>query len=406
MRLPENSIGISDILGYRDCPARFAWQMRRHLELPPHLQIEPGEHDEPPESVDWRNAYGLAIHLAISWVERDGIGHEEAIRHALAAYGTYLTPGDVALLREDLRTYEQRRQLGVTLVGAEMELRVPLFIYKGEQIYFRGRLDVVQRLISNPSVFLHRDYKSSKWPRTAKEIHEDPQLWAYNWAIHEYWPECETLIQTYDALRFGELTTTKSDQQRRDMKLWLIDMVTLILEDETWKPKLNEWCSYCAMVYSCREPRRATAYTRSRIAALAPTEKVGRKIRVAFRPNGDTIGELIGELPQMIETRKHIERVEEELKTVIEHMSDEQRERLGWELKDRRRRNISPEGLRALHEQMGDTFYQIANLPITRLEELVGKPKRGEPAPAELQIAREWTTEEVTGVNVVPANSA
>lgn len=404
--LPNNSIGISDILAYRDCPARFAWQMRRHIELPKHLQIEPNEHDDPPENVDWRNAYGLAVHIAIHWVERFGASHEDAIKLALGRFGTYLDPADVALLRQDLDTYEQRRHLGVTLVGSEMELRVPLFVHEGEQIYFRCRLDVVQRLISNPSVFLHRDYKSSKWPRSAKEIHEDPQLWAYNWAIHEWFPECQTLIQTYDQLRFGEQNTSKSDQQRRDMKLWLTDMVKLILADEAWKPKLNDWCSYCPMVYSCREPRRATAYTRSRIMALAPTEKIGRKIRVAFRPNGDTIGSLIAELPQMIETRKHLERVEEELKHVIEHMSQEERERLGWELKDRRVRRITPDGLRALHERMGDTFYELASLPVTRLEELVGKPKRGEPLPPELQLAREHTTEEVTSVNVVPANSA
>jgi hypothetical protein len=405
MQLPGNEIGISDILAYRDCPSRFAWQMRRHTELPPHLQIIPHERDDPPENIDWRNAYGLAVHLALHWVEQDGVTHEEAISRSLVEYGTYLTPGDVALLREDLQTYEHRRQLGVTLLGSELELRVPLFVHEGEQMYFRCRLDVVQRLISNPSVFLHRDYKSSKWPKSAKEIHEDPQLWAYNWAVHEYWPECETLIQTYDQLRFGEQTTTKNDQQRRDMKLWLIDMVKLILADTTYRPKLNDWCAYCPIVVSCREPRRATAYTRGKLAATAPLTKEGRKIKVAFQQNGDSIAALVEELPDMIATRKHIERVEEELKNVIEHMSDEERENLGWALKDRRQRRIAPEGLRALHEAMGDAFYQIANLPITRLEELVGKPKRGEPRPAELEIAANWTTEEVVGVNVVPANS-
>jgi hypothetical protein len=404
MQLPDNSVGISDILAYRDCPARFAWQMRRHVELPPHLQIVPGEHDDPPENIDWRNAYGLAIHLALHLAEQ-GASHEEAVAGALQQYGVYLDPGDVSLLRDDLKTFEQRRQLGVTLVGSEMELRVPLFIHEGEQFYFRCRLDVVQRLISNPSVFLHRDYKSSKWPKSAKEIHEDPQLWAYNWAIHEYWPECDTLIQTYDQLRFGEQNTTKSNEQRRDMKRWLIDMVKLILADETYRPKLNDWCNYCPIVVSCREPRRATAYTRGKLAATAPLTKVGRKIKVDFQQNGNSIEELISELPDMIATRKHIERVEEELKGVIEHMSSEDRERLGWALKDRHARRIAPEGLRALHAAMGDVFYQLASLPVTRLEELVGRPKRGEPPAAELQIAREWTVDEVTSVNVVPANS-
>ncbi len=204
MKLPDSSVGISDILQYRDCPARFAFGMRRHVELPERLQIEPGERDEPPEATNWTNAYGSAVHEAIHHVEQ-GDTHTAAIDKALLKYGIYLNPQDIALLREDLEVYERRRPLGVTLVGSEMELRVPLF--EDEEhglIYFRFRLDVLHRLIANPDVFLHRDYKSSKWQKSASEVHEDPQLWSYNWAIHDFLPECKTLLQTYDQLKFGE----------------------------------------------------------------------------------------------------------------------------------------------------------------------------------------------------------
>ena len=402
MRLPNNEIGISDILAYRDCPQRFVWQMRRHIALPLRLQVMPDERDDPPENIDWRNAYGLAVHYAIAIVER-GVSHEEAIEATMEQYGTHLEPSDLALLRDDLNVFERRRPLGVTLIGSELELRVPLFVHEGEQIYFRCRLDVQQRLINNPGVFLHRDYKSSRWPKSEADIHKDPQLWAYNWAVHEYFPECQQLIQTYDQLRYGEHNTSKNDNQRADMKAWLIEMVKLILADETYRPKLNDWCAYCPIVVLCREPRRATAYTRGMLAVKAPLTKEGRKIKVAFERNGDTVRELIEtELPAMIETRKHIEKVEEELKAAIKQMPEAEREELGWALREKRMRTISPEGLRALHERLGDAFYQLASVSITRLEEMFASDNGSSP---ELEIVREWTTEQVGSTNVVPAKS-
>ena len=400
MRLPSNEIGVSDLLAYRECPSRFAWQMRRHNELPPDLQLEPNEKDDPPENIDWRNAYGLAVHDALGRVER-GVSHDEAIDGAMRRYGVYLDPGDVATLRDDLDVYERRRPLGVTLVGSELELRVPLYVEQdGRQIYFRGRIDVLQRLISRPSVFIMRDYKSSRWQRSEAEIHADPQLWAYSWLVHEYYPECETLVQVYDQLRFGETRTGKNPDQRRQIKDWLVAMAKLVVSDTTLKPKLNQFCAYCPIVVTCREPRRATAYTRAKLAELAPLTQEGRKVKVAFVHDGDTVDSLIEhDLPNMIMVRRHIEKVEEELKSVIRRMPVEERERLGWRLQDRRVRSISPEGLRELHDRLGDVFFELARLPITRLEELY-------PGGPELAIAREWMVEEVAGQNVVPAKSA
>lgn len=407
MKLPNNEIGISDILDYRECPQRHAFSMRRHVELPARLQLQPGEKDDPPEHTNWTNAYGSAIHEAIHLVENQHISHEQAVQGAMQRYGTYLEPGDLELLRADLDIYERRRPLGVTLVGSEMELRVPLFVHPEHgQIYFRFRIDVLHRLIANPSVFLHRDYKSSKWRKTPKEVHSDLQMWAYNWAIHEWYPECRTLHQTYDQLRYGEVPTTKNDQQRAMMKRWLIDNVRTIIEDETYKPQLNDFCRYCALVVTCREPRRATDWTRAKLAVLAPMTKEGRKVRVEFAVEGDELEQFVrDELPGMIRTRKHIEHVEKLLKELLITMPEEERERLGWRVTDRRSRTISADGLRELHQQMGDGFYQLVSLPISKLEDLVGKPGKGEEAPPELEIARRWTLEDVSGTNVVPANT-
>lgn len=403
-KLPNNSIGISDIMDYRECPQRHAFGMRRHIELPERLQLSPGEKDEAPESTNWTNAYGSAIHHAISMVEH-GATHEDAIDAALIEYGTYLTPDDVELLRQDLDTYERRHPKGAELVAAERDLRVPLFVADdGTQIYFRFKLDVLFRIRAHPDVFIHRDYKSSQHRKTAAEVHKDPQIWAYNWAIHELWPECRQLFQQYDQLRFGVEKTSKNPDQRRQMKQWLIDMVKVILADEVYKPKINDWCRWCPLVVTCRETRRATTFWRGRLAILAPMRKDGRKVKVEFWDEGEELERIIAEdLPQMQLVRKHIEHVEKVLKVLIEDMTIEERQRLGWLVRERKSKSITPDGLRELHSMLGDSFYQLISMSMTRLEEFVGKPKKGEPVPAELKMARDWSVEEVSASTIVPA---
>lgn len=403
-----NALGISDILAYRDCPARFAYGMRRHLELPPHLQIEPGERDEPPESTNWTNVYGSAIHEAIAEVER-GATHAQAIDTALQRYGVWLTPDDITLLRDDLEVYEQRKppRDDVELVAAERDMRVPLFVTDdGVQMFFRFKLDVLHRLKAHPDVFLSRDYKSSAHRKSEQEVHADLQQWSYSFGIHELYPECRQLFQTFDQLKFGEIRTSKNAEQREHMRQWLIDMVKVILADERYKPKRNEWCRWCPMVVTCRETKRATEFERGRLALVAPLVKEGRKIKVAFWDEGAHLEELIrDDLPRMMEVRKHIAKVEEMLKGVIEEMGLEERERLGWLVRERTNRRITTEGLRELHEMLGDSFYELVNLPMSRLEDFVGKPKKGEPLPPELELARQWMVEEAGATTIAPMGS-
>lgn len=401
------SIGISDIKGWRECPARFARGMLRHVELPPHLQLRPGERAEPPGHTNWTNAYGSAIHHAIHLVDAEGYGHKRAVEAAMSEYGPWLAPADVALLFDDLQTFEARRPLGVTLVAAEADMRVPLFVTdEGQQIFFRFKLDVLYRLINNPSVFLHRDYKSTRWPKTQQEVHSDEQLWAYNFAIHEHYPECERLLQTWDGLKFGEISTSKNDAQRAQVKLWLIENVKAIMADDVYRPKLNDFCRYCELAVPCRETKRATTFWRGKLALTAPLVKDGRKTRVALADDGDEVERIIQEdLPEMQRVRKHIEHVEKELKEVIRELPDEDRQRLGWALQSRTSKRMPAEGLRELHAMLGDLFYELVSLPQTAIDSYFGKPKKGEPLSDELRIIKDWILTEDREPNVIPAKS-
>lgn len=383
MRLPEDQIGISDLLQHRSCPAKFAYKMRRHTEAPP------------PETLNADNAYGSAIHECIQLLTEDpNRPSEEVVTQVWPRYEAYLDPEDLALLTEDLERFQHDSPLGMELIASEVDARVPLFEHEGRTMYFRFKLDALYRRKSEPSVFYHRDYKSSKWRKSQSEVDDDPQMWAYNWAIHELYPECGTLLQSYEQLRHGNILTSKDDEQRAHMKAWLIECVKSVLADETLEPRQEPFCTHCPLVVTCPVTLASTRYWRGLLGVLAPIEKEGRKTKVAFLDEAKDVEEMIRLLPTMMQTRKHIEAVEKRLKAVIEEMPASERERLGWRLRDRKTSTLPPEALRALHSALGDSFYEAVSVSKVALEKVAGKP--------ELELAKELELERVSATTIVP----
>jgi hypothetical protein len=327
-----------------------------------------------------------------------GATNEEAIHQVWADYGGFLDPEDLALLTDDLDSYRGDTPLGMELVASEQDLRVPLFLHEEDhearQIYFRFTLDALYRRIGDATAFYHRDYKSSKWRRTQAEVDKDLQMWSYNFGIFEMFPECSSLIQSYEQLRFGNLTTGKNAEQRQQMRAWLIQTIKAILADEKLEPKQNQWCPYCPLVVTCDQTIRASRYWRARLGVLAPKTKEGRKVRINFSKEAGELERLISEvLPIIIESRKHMELAEKELKTIIEQMPSEQRDALGWRTSDRRTKILSPEGLRELHAVMGDNFYEVVSLVRANLEKVAEDGQA-------LQVARDYELERVSTTTV------
>lgn len=399
MQLPDDSIGASDLLGWRECPARFAFQMRRHNALPD------GRRDEPPESINWTTAYGSCVHEAVHLVTKEGLSNDAAIERVWPEFAAYLDPADLDLLREDLGALRADTPFGWELVASEAEMRVPLFVHGGRQIYFRFRLDQLWRRIDEPTVFMEKDFKSSRWRKTQAEVDADVKCWAYNWAAHELFPEMQSLIQVYCQLRFGDLTTSKNAEQRKQVKAWLIQTAKAVLADEKLDPKLNQWCPYCALVNTCDVTKRAGSYWKERLAVLAPQVKDGRKT-VTQLPEGDELERMVREtLPTMIQSRKHIEAVEKNLKELIGGMSSEKRAELGWRLADRRTNTFSPEGLRLIHEAIGDNFYQVISLSKTAVDTVLGKPAKGETLSPQLQVIEDVQLKRVSSTSIEPVKA-
>lgn len=348
MKLPDNSLGISDINAWRDCPERMAFQMKRWTE-----------DGEPPEAEGPNTAYGSAIHLAIDKSANELLSDEEAIQAAVDEFGRWLDPDALEMMADDLAVYRHRdsRHKG-RLVCAEGEFKVPLMVWQGDIIYFRFKLDRLYQSVSDPGVFEHIDYKSSKWRKTRDEVQEDTQMWAYNWGIHEAFPECTDLRQTYDQLHYGEVPTRKSEAQRRQIKSWLVKQVTAILKDEDLAPTFNQWCPWCPLLSSCKEPLRTSEFAVARIAALAPEAQSGGKLDL----DPDDIETFISEYERASIARKALEKFEESVKEVIRDLPRANRAYYGYELGPKRSDVWTPSAMRELHTMLGDEFFAITKV--------------------------------------------
>lgn len=366
MQLPDDSIGISDILGYRECPRRMSYGMRRHSGK--------GAQDDTrtPEGSNQGAQYGSAIHEAIAAVE-EGYPHEKAIQIAWDKYGRKLRPSDLALLNEDLITYHARDFPNTRTISSEEDLRVPLLVHDGRQVYFRFKLDRLYERVDAPGTYIHVDYKSSRWARSEQEVHEDLQMWAYNFAIHEYFPECERLIQVYDQLRYGQFQTRKNDVQRAQMRNWLEINVRAILDDEDvrddglLRPSFNKWCPWCPVMESCDVVGQLTDYAATRIDALAPTVKEGRRKVTKVEPG--KLEEYTAEFDKVRTAIAVLERFQSTVKDeLLRELPDEELAALGYELAERSNTVFEPDAVERLYEALGPEFFSVAKITKSKLE--------------------------------------
>jgi hypothetical protein len=373
VKLPKNEIGISDILDYRECAQRFGFSMLRHEDMPDRFKLEDGEKADPQERQSWAGAYGSCVHDAIEEIEKDQCSNDEAIDRVWPKWHHWLEPGDMADISADLDVYRTRSVTGFRLVGTEIEMRVPLFVHEGEVIYFRGRIDVLYQRLDNESVFLSRDYKSSRMPKTEEEVHKDIQQWAYNFMIHEKYPECTTLVQEYDQLKFGKIPTRKNAAQREQIKQWLVRQVKTMLADDTFKPTSNKWCYTCPLMMDCRVTHMATDFWVNRLAALAPEKKEGRKIVVQLTKEHAGFEIYVELLPKIKNAQKIMERFAAAVEEVLKEMPKDEREQFGYRFGKPPEKDVfDADALRRVREVMGDDFFHVAAISKKALSDFYG----------------------------------
>lgn len=394
MELLNNSIGISDLLAHRDCPRRMSYGMKRHTGIGRQSD------DQTPEAGSYATDYGSAIHAVLQHLE-DAMAAEDAIQSAWNVWGHRLNPSDVDLLRDDVRTYLARDHPNTRLVASEDEFRVPLFVHPDiGQVYFRFKLDRLYERLDAPGVFIHKDYKSSRWAKSPQEVAEDLQMWAYNFGIHEFWPECRNLIQIYDQLRYGTIPTRKTDKQREQIKDWLIKATTAVIDDvdvrddDLLRPRFNQWCAWCPIMESCPVVEELSDFARVEIESLAPAEKVGRKTVVKLDDHPAHVY-----IERMADAKAAIvvlERFVESVKELLRAMPAADRVSAGYDFKQRKSTSFPVEAKEALHDRLGPAFYELVKVTKTGLESYLGDD------PETLEWALEQALEEA-GAEVLTA---
>lgn len=358
----DRAVGITDLIAYRDCPRRASYGTRRHagkgIQNPALLTPEAGSREA---------AYGSCVHDAI-WALEEGHDIASAAQVGWDRWGHWLQPDDLALLREDLENFGRRDFQNVRTVLSEDEIRVPLTLQDGRLAYFRARIDRLYERLDAPGHFILVDYKSSRWARGEAEVREDLQLWAYDWLVWEYFAgEIVDLVCIYDQLRYGQIPTRKTDAQRAKMRAWLVAQMSSYFADEDYQadgllpPRHNQWCPWCPILESCPIIERLSEFALTRIASIRGEDIAGA---------GD-----VGRYSELYSTAKDAAKV---IKLFVDSMNDvarelpqDERDRLGFKIGERRNTTFPPEALARLRARIGDErFLELVAMPKTRLETL------------------------------------
>lgn len=368
MDLPNDSIGVSDLKDWQACPRRMSFSMKRW-----------GPDGEPPEAkINPNVRYGTAVHDAIEYIEETGASNEEAIQHLLSNGHRWIDPEVAEEIKADLDVHRDRDDpLNWKLVMNETDIRVPLMVYGGKQIFFRAKIDRLYQHVNDPGYFWLRDAKSSRWMRTQEEVDDDTQMSAYDWGLREWMPEIDRLKISYDQLRFGEIETSRTDDDRQKISEWLRMATISVLNDDEYGPdgllvpEFNQWCAYCPIMESCAVVPLLTDYALAEIARLAPEVKEGRTVRVDLDP--DVFDVYVDQLEKVATARGVLERFEKTIKARLQEMPLAEREAYGYKLTTRNFDVFSPEALRAAHRLLGDDFYAIVSLSKQALTRAVGE---------------------------------
>lgn len=382
MKLPPHpnggvQIGVSDILAWRDCPRRMLYGMRRH------------EEGDLPESWSPANAYGSAIHLCIAMLD-DSATIEQCLQAAYGQFAKWLEPSDVSRLREDMEKYLAREMLGTRTLLNEGEISVPLFVHPVVgQVWFRARIDRLMQSIDDPAVLVHVDYKSSKHAKSDEEVSKDIQLWAYNWSIdawfQDLYPEVGVprIQQWYDQLRYGEIPTRKSVEQRAEIHRWLILAVTDMIEDDEMAPTFNEWCPWCSLKMDCTViQHQLTAWAQNRIAALMPREERLKKNGEPSKVQGkivldhNRLQEYVTLLVDIKRGKQVLEAFEKEVGSVLRELPDSELHAIGKQKRERSARAFDSTAKRAIIEDVGlGTFLLLSDLSLASVERFFADDK-------------------------------
>jgi len=285
VKLPDNSLGVSDAVQWHECPKLFYQNMKRHTLGHDVFQIQ---------GISYPLAYGNALHAAALAVVNDPeIYIDDAVDLGWSEYSHHLEPKHHAELKKDVQIVidRTREASSLELVASEQDMSVPLFLGRDEDeeiraldeehvwYSYRFKIDALYRMKSNPTHYVIRDFKSTRRPIFQSDVDEMIQFTAYDYAVRELFPDCTDVTIWWDGVKQGEIFSSRTDTDRIRFVEWLRSTIVAILNTPDAQvattPKMNQWCAYCPLLDSCEVVQYATTLALSTIAKQTGRIEVG-----------------------------------------------------------------------------------------------------------------------------------
>lgn len=320
-----------------------------------HLKYHEGRPEEP----DVPRLRGTAVHLALALMEEEQLSVDDALSRAWPPQlgpATYMEC--VALIME----WISRPDDGTHTVATELELTAPLYVDEDfGPIQVGGRIDRLAMVMDDPRKLIVDDYKTDSAPPSKADIERWIQGYFYAFLV---WHNAARWIGQgrkpkiacrYVALRWHDQGRDYFESELEMFRAWAESVARRILRDEDPQPILNPGCGRCDYRHDCPAWLELPGMGVSLLERIRNTKlEKQMELRPSAREIRLRLEHFIDGIDGLARSRLSVGESVTQGKVKVERVVREQEQVLD---------------LRAVHEMMGDEFYERASLSKAALEQ-------------------------------------
>lgn len=305
--------------------------------------------------------YGSAVHDALYRMEAEPIGPDEALARA---WPSELGPERLAEAKRDLERYLERGgpSTKYATLGVEVDLYAPLYDDpEFGEVWYSGRIDHLGVDLEDTSTLHVTDYKTNRFPPSRDAVKNDVQMQAYSWLTlrnAERWlPGKANVVVHYDPIKWYEIEWRYDDETLAVWHEWASAIARRILRDDRATPRVNPGCGWCPVKLNCPAYKKLSG----------PPEMLDVGV--------SSIDELVRWREKAAETRKVLDAGIRSADTAIEaYVANRGPVDVDGTMLELDSAWTSVVDTREAHRLLGQTFYDIAKLTKSAVEERVHDP--------------------------------
>ncbi len=139
-------------------------------------------------------------------------------------------------------SHEQRKQLVKMIIGRG---GVPV----------ASKIDRIDKV--DDKTYEIFDYKTNFIPFTRWQVENSLQLGVYDLFVRKLFPQATEVVCVFDMIRHGRFPTEFDDQQRENLRFYLIDLWNQIKSETAPEERINSYCRWCERKNECKAYERA-----------------------------------------------------------------------------------------------------------------------------------------------------